>query len=345
MSQWIDYRELKREISFTDVLEYYEIEYSVKGDQAKAKCKFPNHEGDEKSKSLSVSLDRNVFQCFGCNAKGNVLDFICLMEGLNPTDPPQFHKAAVLAKQKFLYTPQRDPGSSAPGTRVSAHSERSSHGRQGSNDVREIVNPPLDFELQGLDREHPWFAENGFDQRTLRHFGAGYCKRGYFKGRIAIPLYNVDGQLVGYVGCALSPDRNATEPQYLFPKTREREGIRYVFDTNKLLYWSPTQKLLVKTLLLTCDPLTTWRVWQAGCKDVVGALTPSLSDVHVQQLMQMVSSSGAVCVCAPNTPHGEKFASDVFLRVGQRRDCRLILYQDIEDLLSILCLDLDHEDE
>src|SRR6202043_1074148 len=38
---------------------------------------------DEKKPSCKVSLDKNVFHCFGCGAKGNVLDFVAKKEGID----------------------------------------------------------------------------------------------------------------------------------------------------------------------------------------------------------------------------------------------------------------------
>src|SRR5690606_34121518 len=80
-----------------------------------------------------------------------------------------------------------------------------------------IVNQPLDFELQGLDPAHPWLAGRGFTATTATHFGVGFCERGSLAGRIAIPLRDAEGKLVGYAGRA-TDDATATEgnPRYLF---------------------------------------------------------------------------------------------------------------------------------
>lgn len=76
---WVNYQQLKDRLDFQRVLEAYGVEVSYKGDQATAFCPFSEHD-DQKSKSFSANLTRNIFQCFGCGAKGNVLDFGVRME-------------------------------------------------------------------------------------------------------------------------------------------------------------------------------------------------------------------------------------------------------------------------
>ena len=76
----------------------------------------------------------------------------------------------------------------------------------------------LNFELQGLDPSHAYLKERGFTTETIAYFGLGYCSRGLMQGRIAIPLHDEHGLLVGYAG-RLVDDREIDEdnPKYRFP--------------------------------------------------------------------------------------------------------------------------------
>ena len=94
---WVNYQQLKDRLDFRRVLEEYGVEVTDRGDQAVAFCPLPDHE-DKKSKSFSANLERNIFQCFGCKTKGNVLDFAVRMEGFDPEDAKAFRRAARLAK-------------------------------------------------------------------------------------------------------------------------------------------------------------------------------------------------------------------------------------------------------
>mgnify|MGYP002682816700 FL=1 len=86
MSPWVNFKRLRESLDFAQVLRDYDVAVTMKGDQAMGFCPLPDHKGrtDRKSKSFSVNLKKGIFQCFGCQAKGNVLDFVALMEGLDP---------------------------------------------------------------------------------------------------------------------------------------------------------------------------------------------------------------------------------------------------------------------
>ena len=88
-SQWIDFKELRAKLRFAEVLQSYHIQVKVKGDRATGFCPLPchpKHDGKRHSPSFSANLTRGIFQCFGCGAKGNILDFITLLRGGDPND-------------------------------------------------------------------------------------------------------------------------------------------------------------------------------------------------------------------------------------------------------------------
>jgi DNA primase len=51
-----------------------------------------------------------------------------------------------------------------------------------------------------LDPLHPYPIERGLSPATVETFGLGFANRGYFSGFVCIPLWNADGELVGYAG-------------------------------------------------------------------------------------------------------------------------------------------------
>jgi len=77
---WIDFKALRARLDFAQVMEHYGVEVKRKGTQHTDFCPLPNHNGKRNSPSFSANLKKGIFQCFGCGAKGNVLDFAALME-------------------------------------------------------------------------------------------------------------------------------------------------------------------------------------------------------------------------------------------------------------------------
>src|SRR5438132_6136261 len=99
MLTWVDFKELRSKLKFSDVLASYNVQLKVKGDRATGFCPLPGHrsktDGRRHSPSFSCHLAKGIFQCFSCGGKGNVLDFACLMDGGNPDNPASFREAAL----------------------------------------------------------------------------------------------------------------------------------------------------------------------------------------------------------------------------------------------------------
>ena len=86
MKTWIDFKGLRKKLDFEQVLRHYGVEVKRKGNQHQGYCPLPNHQGKKNSPSFSANLERGIFQCFGCGAKGNVLEFAAMMEKADPKD-------------------------------------------------------------------------------------------------------------------------------------------------------------------------------------------------------------------------------------------------------------------
>jgi DNA primase len=278
MTTWIDFKELRILLRFSEVLAHYNVQLNVKGERATGFCPLPSHEGRRRSPSFSVSLKRGIFQCFGCRAKGNVLDFCCRMEGFNPDNPQELRKAALKIRDIFL------PGgvSSRPG-----EPKRES--------PQTIINPELDFNLRTLDPGHPYLKERGFTDDTIQHFGLGYCNRGMLKGRIAIPLHNPQGKLVGYAG-RLTKDEDVNErtPKYLFPGEREKDGVKLEFRKSLLLYNAHRITAPVDHLFVVEGFPATWWLWQAKFRNTVALMGASCSEEQAKLIVDLVKPDGKV---------------------------------------------------
>src|SRR3954454_12268603 len=75
----IDFNFVRQEADFLTVLEHYNIAVQGQGVQRQVLCPF---HADRKP-SLKVNLGRKVFNCFGCGASANVIEFVRRKEGLD----------------------------------------------------------------------------------------------------------------------------------------------------------------------------------------------------------------------------------------------------------------------
>src|SRR5688572_17740564 len=109
---WIDFKRLREDLDFLEILKHYKAEVKVKGERASAFCPLPGHRGKRRSPSFSADLGRGLFQCFCCGARGNILEFACLMENVDPQNAREFHKVAARLQETFVNGRQtyRPPG-------------------------------------------------------------------------------------------------------------------------------------------------------------------------------------------------------------------------------------------
>jgi DNA primase len=310
MSIWINFKELRSKLRFSEVLKHYQLRLNVKGNRANGYCPLPTHQGKRSSPSFSVDLERGIWQCFGCHAKGNILDFASRMEGFNPEDPKQLREAALKIRDMF---------------RIGDGPQPKRQAEKPSASQKVLINAPMDFELRTLDPDHPYLKERGFNDETIRHFGLGYCNRGMLKGRVAIPLYDSIGRLVGYAG-RLTKDEEISEenPKYLFPGSREKDGVKLEFRKSLLLYNAHRIKGPVDHLFVVEGFPATWWLWQAEYRNTVALMGSSCSDEQGKLIVDLVKPDGKVWLMPDGNEAGVLCAKRVLEQVSPYRFIRWI---------------------
>ncbi len=324
MSQWLDFKELRRKLDFRAVLEHYGVEVKVQANSSQHHgfCPLPTHNGKKNSASFSANLDRGIFQCFGCGAKGNVIEFAARMEGVDPANGSDFRKVALKLQQAFLpgdSRPAPDAQQAKPGT-----SEKEQNvSAQGENIVK--INAPLDFELTTLDPTHPYLTGRGFTAATIQQFGLGYCSRGSLNGRIAIPLYNLDGKLIGYAGRVVV-DRAISEenPKYRLPSKRDHEGVTYQFQKSLIVYNLHRLPRVVEDIIVIEGFTGAWWLTQAGLPNVVALMGSSCSDQQAQLILDRVAPAGRIWLMPDGDDAGARCAGELFLRFAPYRFTRWV---------------------
>jgi DNA primase len=192
---YVDFRAVKEVVSIRMALDHYGVNWLRKnGEELRGRC--PIHKG-EGTDTFHASLAKNIFNCFSCKARGNVLDFVAAMEQCTVRD------AAIKLAEWF----------SIGGNSVMPAPERKIVSAKSRGEASP-QNKPLTFHLKGVDITHPYLAERGISKETAEAFGVGFFSgKGSMHGRIVIPIHNERGELVAYAGRAI----DSSEPKYKLP--------------------------------------------------------------------------------------------------------------------------------
>jgi DNA primase len=322
---WVNYKSLREELSFIEILYHYGVtELKERGEQWQGFCPLPTHEGKRNSPSFSANVGRGIWQCFGCGAKGNVIEFATRMERLNPENPEDFRKTALFLQKTFVGKDgeKREKRKAAPQEATRERSAQKDHEEEEVPGA--VVNAPLDFELQGLEYDHPYLRERGFTEETIKTFGLGYCKRGLMKGRVAIPLHDARGTLIGYAGRIADEGAIGKDtPRYLLPGSRNRNGTRHEFHKSAFLYngyrvGNPSQLVVVESFTAV------WWLTQAGITNVVALMGASCSEAQASLLRDLVPEDGSIWLLPDGDTAGERMAEEALVMLAPYRFMRLV---------------------
>jgi DNA primase len=249
---WVDFKSIKAAVSIEMLLARYNVNWlRRKDDELRGRC--PIHQG-EGTDTFHASVSKNVFNCFSCKKRGNVLDFVAAMERCSVRD------AAVKIAEWF----------SVDGTepkKVSERIEKSVASVLGTATTN-LINKPLSFQLKGIDHEHAYLKERGLTPETIETFGVGFFSgKGSMSGRVVIPIHDEVGQLVAYAGRSV----DGTEPKYKLPPGFHKSQVLYNLHRAIL---RPRNAVVVVEGFFDC-----MHVWGSGLA-VVALMGSNMSDAQ-----------------------------------------------------------------
>ena len=237
MTKWVDFKTVREHLNFHDVLAHYGIAEHGSGDQIKIICPFHN---DHKP-SCGVNLEKQVYNCFSCDAGGNALDFVAHMKGLDPSNTGELRKAAFAAADTFgiVQALERPANGGAKAKIKTTRSDKPVNAKVKIKPVKSDApkkakkdetakpsNQPLSFTLK-LDHKHPFIEARGFKKKLVKQFGIGYSNKGMMNGRIAFQIHNEKGELIAHSGRWASDELPEDVPRYLLPKGFEKSKVLY----------------------------------------------------------------------------------------------------------------------
>ena len=255
-TKFVDFREVKASVNIVQVLNHYGILETLKKEPAgyAGPCPFCESDG----RAFRASEEKNCFNCWSCQAKGNVLDFVqqresCTIRGaaLKLVDWFNLRSSSETQSSKSRKTPRKK-----------------NSGEKKQSGGESIKPKKLGFTLN-LNPEHPWFEEVGLSPETVSEFGLGYSDKGVLEGCIAFPIHDQEQRLLGYAGYDLSKSGQSVESPWRFPKQLSLAEL--VFNLSRI---DPSTR---GPIVLAYDALDLVQKWQAGEKRITAMLDGKIS--------------------------------------------------------------------
>jgi DNA primase len=284
----LSFKEIKARISLEQVLRFYNLfeGLKLKGKSHRGPCPFCEAADGT---PFSVSLEKNCFQCFTCNASGNILDFVVQWEDVGIREAGQIltrnfvgekepHTASKTVEKTTEREPppakKADPPDDETGERTNKTLDTQTPATVPPQDETPFENGPLTFALKNIDPDHPSVKALGIHEDIVAAFGVGYYSgQGMMQNRIVIPVFNTSRQLIAYAG--FHPE----ERTYTYPPKFRREIELYNLGA------ALVEQGADQGLILVRHPLDAITLVSAGHLNAVAIMGDALSEKQKELLL------------------------------------------------------------
>ena len=253
---------------------------------------------DEKTPSFTVSVQKQIFYCFGCQTGGNVISFVQKHEGKNFRETVEW-----LAGRLNIALPSQDVRETAKQKRISSLEDLNRFAVEYYH--RQLLTDRID------NAPRQYLKDRGVQPKTVRDFQLGYAKSGRqdlvkvatnqgftiqqlvdtglikdeergpqdrFWNRVLFPIYNERGVPVAFGGRSISEGH---QPKYL------NSPATVLYDKSNLLYNLDKARQSIyrqECVLLVEGYMDALMLYQSGIENVVASSGTSLSENHASLL-------------------------------------------------------------
>ena len=292
-NSWVDFKVIKAAVSMEMILARYGITWlRKKDDERRGRC--PIHQGEGQD-TFHVSISKNIFNCFSCKKRGNVLDFVAAMEKCSVRD------AAVKIAEWFSVASDGVKEGSGVTEKLAASVV--------VEKPAELINKPLNFQLKGLNSGHPYLKERKLSAETMATFGIGFfAGRGSMAGKVVIPIHDEAGQLLAYAGRTI----DNSEPKYKLPPGFHKSQV--VYNLHRVN--ADVEEVIVVEGFFGC-----MAVWQSLNPFVVALMGSSMS---ARQEELLTARFKRVTIMLDGDEAGQKAAEEIAGRLVHKMFVRII---------------------
>lgn len=310
--------ELREKVDIVEIISNY-IPLTPKGKNFFGVCPFHA----DHSPSMSVSREKQMYKCFSCGAAGNVFTFIQNYENVTFYEAVQLlaNKVGISlaipikSEKKEKYTKEYEMMELAlkyyQNNLNTSLGEKAKKYLYNRNLEDEVIK---DFEIGYAASTHTLnklLLKKGYTVLEMQKLGlVSTSKEDYdiFFDRVMIPLYNLEGQVVGFTGRALD-DTNT--PKYLGSK----ESIIYKKRNLLFNYHRAKESIkLNKEIILVEGNMDAIRLYASGIKNVVALMGTALTKEQIQIIKKLRCK---VILMLDNDTAGEKATYDDGLLLEQ----------------------------
>lgn len=288
------------------------VELKKRGQNFFGNCPFHN----EKTASLSVSEDKEIYKCFGCHKGGGIFNFIMDIENV------EFPEAIEILAKKNGVQLEYEKG----------FSKKSQDLKTEILEIHKLANSIYLNNISQNSTIKSYLYNRGFNDNILEEFQIGFShnssnhllkllqkekfsskaminsglfiktEKGYidrFRNRIIFPLHNHMGNIIGFTGRAVNPEDKA---KYLnSPETP-------IYIKSKLLYglWKTKKNIIdIKNIIIVEGQTDFLKLYQAGINNIVAASGTAFTDEHAIQIKRLTNKA---CLLYDGDDAGKKAA-------------------------------------
>jgi len=333
MSVWDEARD---KLDIQEVLSKY-LDLSPSGVNLKARCPFHN----DRTPSLIVSPQKQIWHCFGCGAGGNAFSFVSQIENITSYEALQ-KLAGEYNLNLNLNKQEPDPDQTI---KQKESASRFSVYQQGLNLLAwaaDLYHKRLWKSLDSNDTLLADYLKNrGIDKELINTFRLGYAPKGdslvaltkqkptlsfdwlqnvglivkretetglvwkdKFRNRLIIPIRNKTGNVVGFT--ARVWDKNDSRPKYLnSPETKWFLKSQLLFNLDlarKYIYQE-------QAVILVEGHMDVIIAWKHGLRNIVASGGTS---VTTQQIQTLAKLSKRLVIATDQDEAGQLAATKIF---------------------------------
>jgi len=294
-------QQIKDKIDVADLVGEY-VQLKPAGVNRKGLCPFHH----EKTPSFMVSPERASWHCFGCGKGGDIFTFIEEIEGMEFKEALKYlaNKAGVTLTSNF-----KSEVNSSQKNRLKELNNEAARFFHNFLLKMSVSKPALDYLLnRGIKMEtiEEWrvgYIPEQWDLLTQYLLKKGFAiddlvasgltikrdnadpktHRGFydrFRGRIMFPIWDVQGEVVGFTGRILVEKENSGGKYVNTPQTIVYDKSRVIFGLNKAKREIKSKNLIV----MVEGQMDVIACHQAGMKNVVASSGTALTEEQVHLL-------------------------------------------------------------